>query len=50
MNAPVDTPVLPQRRPRNLAQGLVESISERIRSGEIRPGDKLPTESEIMRQ
>lgn len=50
MNAPVDTPVLPQRRPRNLAQGLVESISERIRGGDIRPGDKLPTESEIMRQ
>ena len=50
MNAPVDTPVLPQRRPRNLAQGLVASISERIRGGDIRPGDKLPTESEIMRQ
>lgn len=50
MNAPVDTPVLPQRRPRNLAQGLVENISERIRGGDIRPGDKLPTESEIMRQ
>ena len=50
MNAPVDPPVLPQRRPRNLAQGLVENISERIRSGEIRPGDKLPTESAIMRQ
>lgn len=50
MNAPADSPVLPRRRPRSLAQGLVESISERIRGGDIRPGDKLPTESEIMRQ
>ncbi|MFJ1301809.1 FadR/GntR family transcriptional regulator [Pseudomonadota bacterium AL_CKDN230030165-1A_HGKHYDSX7] len=46
------TPItaVPQRRPRNLAQGLVESITERIRGGEIAPGQKLPTESEIMRQ
>lgn len=39
-----------RRRPRNLAQGLVESFSERIRNGAISPGQKLPTESEIMRQ
>ncbi|OZI71707.1 FadR/GntR family transcriptional regulator [Bordetella genomosp. 12] len=38
------------RRPRNLAQGLVESFTERIRAGTIAPGHKLPTESEIMRQ
>ncbi|AHV92689.1 FadR/GntR family transcriptional regulator [Bordetella holmesii] len=38
------------RRPRNLAQGLVESFTERIRAGAIAPGQKLPTESEIMRQ
>ncbi|MDQ8030937.1 GntR family transcriptional regulator [Bordetella genomosp. 1] len=44
------TTSLPQRRPRNLAQGLVESITERIRGGDIAPGQKLPTESEIMRQ
>jgi DNA-binding FadR family transcriptional regulator len=50
MNVPADTPVTPRRRPRNLAQGLVESITERIRGGDIRPGEKLPTESEIMRQ
>ncbi|WP_258130089.1 FadR/GntR family transcriptional regulator [Achromobacter anxifer] len=50
MNAPADSPVTPRRRPRNLAQGLVDSITERIRGGEIRPGDKLPTESEIMRE
>ncbi|QKH36709.1 FadR family transcriptional regulator [Achromobacter pestifer] len=50
MTVPADTSVTPRRRPRNLAQGLVESITERIRAGDIRPGDKLPTESEIMRQ
>ena len=50
MNAPVEPPVLPRRRPRNLAQGLVESIGQRIRGGQIRPGDKLPTEAEIMRE
>ncbi|HTJ98791.1 MAG TPA: GntR family transcriptional regulator, partial [Bordetella sp.] len=38
-----------RRRPRSLAQELVESLSTRLRTGEIRPGDKLPTESEIMR-
>lgn len=43
-------PAVPPRRPRNLAQGLVEDLSEGIRSGRIRPGQKLPTESEIMRQ
>ena len=50
MNAPADIPAPLPRRPRNLAQGLVESFSERIRGGQIRPGEKLPTESELMRQ
>lgn len=39
----------PRRRPRSLAQELVDSLSAQIRGGEIIPGDKLPTESEIMR-
>lgn len=43
-------PISAPRRPRNLAQGLVEDFSERIRGGQIRPGTKLPTESELMRQ
>ncbi|MBO9356474.1 FCD domain-containing protein [Bordetella petrii] len=43
-------PVSAPRRPRNLAQGLVEDFSERIRGGQIRPGEKLPTESALMRQ
>jgi GntR family transcriptional repressor for pyruvate dehydrogenase complex len=38
-----------RRRPRSLAQELVDSLSGQINSGDIRPGDKLPTESEIMR-
>jgi len=38
-----------RRRPRSLAQELVDSLSAQIRNGEIVPGAKLPTESEIMR-
>ena len=40
--------VIAPRRPRNLAQELVESIGDRIREGRIAPGAKLPTEAEIM--
>jgi GntR family transcriptional repressor for pyruvate dehydrogenase complex len=36
------------RRPRNLAATLVADLTERIRSQAMAPGDKLPTESEIM--
>lgn len=39
----------PARRGRNLTQQLVASLSERIQWRELRPGDKLPTEAEIMR-
>jgi DNA-binding FadR family transcriptional regulator len=38
------------RRSRNLTEEVVAELSERIRSGALRPGDKLPTESEIMAQ
>ena len=44
-----DTPSAPPKKHRNLAQGVVAHISAQIRDGEINPGDKLPTESEIMR-
>lgn len=37
------------RRSRSLAHELVESIGARIRSQQLKPGDKLPTESEVMR-
>ncbi len=36
------------RRPRSLAHGLVESLGERIRTGGLAAGDKLPTEAAIM--
>lgn len=36
------------RRPRNLALGLVEALGERVRSGALASGDKLPTEAAIM--
>ena len=42
-------PSAPPKKHRNLAQGVVAYISERIANGTLNPGDKLPTESEIMR-
>ena len=44
---PIDQPVQ-QRKPRNLALSLVEELGERIRSGRVQAGDKLPTEAAIM--
>ena len=38
-----------RRRPRGLAHELVEDFSSRIQAQVLRPGDKLPTESEIMK-
>jgi len=40
---------LPVRK-KNLAQGVVEDINSRIRQAQLKPGDKLPTESAIMAQ
>ncbi|MBD1553355.1 FadR/GntR family transcriptional regulator [Pseudomonas typographi] len=39
-----------RKKPRSLAQELVAVLSERIRSGELKRGDKLPTESAIMEE
>jgi DNA-binding FadR family transcriptional regulator len=36
------------RKPRNLAQLVVSQLSEHIQHGDLKPGDKLPTETEIM--
>jgi DNA-binding FadR family transcriptional regulator len=36
------------RKHRNLAQLVVEQLTDHIRNGELHPGDKLPTETEIM--
>jgi GntR family transcriptional regulator, transcriptional repressor for pyruvate dehydrogenase complex len=38
------------RRSRNLTEEVVAELTERIRGGALQPGDKLPTESEIMAQ
>lgn len=40
----------PRKKYRNLAQGVVEQISNSIVQGHLKPGDKLPTESAIMDQ
>jgi DNA-binding FadR family transcriptional regulator len=49
MNSP--TTLLPARKKyRNLAQGVVEELSGRIRRSEFNPGDKLPPEAAIMEQ
>lgn len=42
--------VLPQRKHRNLAHGVVEQVTAVIRDGQLKPGDKLPTESSLMSQ
>jgi GntR family transcriptional repressor for pyruvate dehydrogenase complex len=44
----VNTTVLPRRRARTLAHELVESLGDRIRDGQLTPGDKLPTEAAFM--
>ena len=36
------------RRPRGLVNEIVESLAASIREGRIQPGEKLPTEAEIM--
>jgi len=41
-------PLMPRRRGRGLAHGLVDDLGDKIRSQHLRPGDKLPTESAIM--
>lgn len=42
------TPAVRPRRPRGLVQVIVEELASNIKAGQIKPGDKLPTESEIM--
>lgn len=39
-----------QRKHRSLAHGVVEQVSDSIRQGVLKPGDKLPTESSLMAQ
>ena len=44
LQSPGGTP----RRPRNLAQTLVDDFSRLIKEGSLKPGDKLPSELELM--
>ncbi|TFY97709.1 FadR/GntR family transcriptional regulator [Ramlibacter humi] len=44
-----DRPTPLRRRGRSLAHDLVDSLAGEIRAGRLRPGDKLPTESEFMK-
>jgi GntR family transcriptional regulator, transcriptional repressor for pyruvate dehydrogenase complex len=43
-----DTSLATRTRPRSLAFAVVEALSERLRHGELQPGDKLPTEAQVM--
>ncbi|OEC32701.1 GntR family transcriptional regulator, transcriptional repressor for pyruvate dehydrogenase complex [Pseudomonas cuatrocienegasensis] len=45
-----NTPPRTRRKHRSLAQELVTELSQRIRDGVIKRGDKLPTESAIMEE
>ena len=40
--------LVPKKKHRNLAQGVVEAFTGSIQSGQLKPGEKLPTESVIM--
>ena len=43
-------PALTRRSSRTLAEEAVEILAAPIHAGQLKPGDKLPTESEIVRQ
>lgn len=43
-----EVPPLRTRRPRGLVSEIVENLASSIREGRLQPGDKLPTEAEIM--
>src|SRR5471032_2628909 len=42
------SPIVPKKKHRNLAQGVVEGFTSSIQAGTLKPGEKLPTESVIM--
>ncbi|AMO38007.1 MULTISPECIES: FadR/GntR family transcriptional regulator [Thauera] len=47
---PLPSASKPRRPARGLAHDVVADLTQRIQTGELRPGDKLPTESEIVRE
>lgn len=50
MHTSTSTGEPPRRRARGLAHELVAELTRRIQSGSLQPGDRLPTESEIVRE
>ena len=46
----MNNPLTPARRPRSLAQELVNALGDRIRDGRWKQGEKLPTEAAIMEE
>src|SRR4051794_4141393 len=45
---PIENGTLVRRRSTNLAQGVVEALTQRILLGQLKPGEKLPSESTIV--
>lgn len=45
---PIENPSLVRKRPNNLAQGVVDALTQRILLGQLKPGEKLPSESTIV--
>lgn len=39
---PIENPSLVRKRPNNLAQGVVDALTQRILLGQLKPGEKLP--------
>ncbi len=42
--------VTPRNAPQSLADELTRQLTEQIQGGRLKPGDRLPTEAELMRQ
>ena len=45
---PIKSTPLVRKRSANLAQGVVEALTQRIQLGQLKPGEKLPSESTIV--
>ncbi|WP_273825014.1 MULTISPECIES: FadR/GntR family transcriptional regulator [Pseudomonas] len=50
MSTDSDLPTARRKRTPNLATDLVNHLTQRIRLGELKPGEKLPSESAIIRE
>ena len=45
---PIESANPVRKRSNNLAQGVVEALTQRILLGQLKPGEKLPSESSIV--